>query len=182
MKNTHFGNQRSVCKKCEEIVSNNEMNKHNETCGRSVSEAGQIQEKSNIVCKHWRRGHCNMGNECMFSHVGYQKTPSVENQSTGSTRKACRNGPSCSYLARGKCNFQHHNNNKHQGVQQAWKSTERGPQRSQQVQGNGRQQCKFGARCNRVINCPNLHSAKDFPQYNINQRFQKTNQNNRNWS
>ena len=82
MMSTHFGNQRSVCKKCDEILSNNNMKRHMESCGKSRNEAGQVKEKSNIVCKHWKRGHCNMGYDCMFSHVGYQKTNSSENQST----------------------------------------------------------------------------------------------------
>ena len=183
IKSNHFGNQRSVCHKCEEILSNNDLKKHMESCGKSSNEAWQVKEKSNIVCKHWRRGHCNMGNECGFSHVGYQNTLRSENLSTGSTRKPCRNGPSCSYLARGRCNFKHHNNNKHQGVQQAGESTQpvqRPAVRSRQEQGSRRQQCRFGARCDMVVNCPNLHSTQDFPQYNTNQRFHKTNQNNRN--
>ena len=182
MKSTHFGNQRSVCKKCEEILSNNDMKNHIEKCGKSINEAGQLKHKSNIVCKHWRRGQCDRGNNCMFSHVGHQNTIRSENQSTGSTRKACRNGPSCSYLARGRCNFEHHNNKKHQGVQQARQPTQRGQFRSHQEQGSGRRQCRFGANCDRVVNCPNLHSTQDFPQYNRNQNFQKTNKNNRNLS
>ena len=177
MKSNHFGNQRSVCQKCEEILSNNDLKKHMESCGKSSNEPWQVREKSNIVCKHWRRGHCNMGNECAFSHVGYQNTPRSENHPIESTRKPCRNGPSCSYLARGRCNFKHHNNNKHQDVQRAGRSTQPFQIRSRQEQGSRRQQCQFGARCDRVVNCPNLHSTQDFPHYNGNQRFQKTNHN-----
>ena len=175
MKSTHFGNQRKVCNKCSEILGTNDtFKKHNEQCGRNIGLTGQFTEKSNEVCKHWRRGHCHKGNACNFSHVGYQKRPSVENHSTGSTRKDCKNGPSCSYLARGRCNFKHHNNNKHNGAQNKFQD------RSGQTlprQGSGRQQCRFGAGCDRVINCPNLHSPQDSPQFNRNQRFMKTNQN-----
>ena len=50
--------------------------------------------------------------------------------------------------------------------------------RSQQ---DGRSRCRYGANCDRVVNCPHLHSTQDFPMYNKNQGFRKTNSNNQNW-
>ena len=163
IKSSHFGNQRSACNKCGEMLSiNKHMKRHIESCGKDV-------EKSNEVCKHWKRGHCNMGNQCLFSHVGHQNAPREKSNTTQNTTVICRNGPSCSFLARGKCIFKHHNTNNHYSRPQG---------REQQRQDGGRQRCRFGADCDRVINCPNLHSDQDFPQYSKKQGFRKTNQNN----
>ena len=168
MKEAHFGQQRSVCNKCGEVLNRNDsVKKHNETCCKSAG-----IDKSREVCKHWRRGHCNMGTECQFSHVGHQNVPWVKSVSTQKTSALCRNGPSCNFLARGKCMFKHHNTNNHQSNQNG---------SGQPRPNKGRQRCRFGAACDRVINCPNLHSTQDFPQFNNKQRFQKTTQhNNRN--
>ena len=163
IKSSHFGNQRSVCKECGEILSiNKHMKKHIESCGKDV-------EKRNEVCKHWKRGHCNMGNQCLFSHVGHQNAPREKSNTTQNTTVICRNGPSCSFLARGKCIFKHYNTNNHYSRPQG---------RDQQRQDGGRQRCRFGANCDRVKNCPNLHSDQDIPQYSKKQGFRKTNQNN----
>ena len=122
MKNSHFGNQRKVCTKCAEMLNIKiNMKKHNELCGKN-DDSGTHQEKSKVVCKHWRRGRCDRGNQCNFSHVGRQDTQSPVSQSTKSTVK-CRNGLKCSFLARGRCNFGHHTENKHK------KEESRGPKR-----------------------------------------------------
>ena len=165
---THVGHQRTFCKKCGEMLNNNDsMKKHLETC-----DTGASVEKSKVVCKHWRRGHCNLGSDCQFSHVGHQDVPRVKSISTQNTSILCRNGPSCAFLARGKCLFKHHIVNNHQNSQNG---------REQPGADGGRQRCRFGAACDRVISCPNLHATQDFPQYNNKQWFQKINQyNNRN--
>ena len=178
VKNSHFGHQRSVCTKCGEIIDKN-MKSHIETCGKRSPE--NIQERSREVCKHWKRGKCNRGQSFNFSHVGRQDTSSSEHQSTANTLEPCRNGPTCSYLAKGTCKFDHHKTSRHK---------DRAPQHPKPTQGRGprqqgeRTRCRFGANCDRVVNCPHLHSLEDFPMYDRSQKFRRTNRagNNQNWS
>ena len=89
------------------------MKSHMEMCGKDFTGSEGTQERSLEVCKHWRRGRCDWGSSCNFSHVGCQDTSRPERQSTGSASIICRNGPTCSFLARGRCNFQHHMNSGH---------------------------------------------------------------------
>ena len=192
VKNTHFGHQRSVCTKCGEMLDNpNNMTKHMKTCGKGYGD--NKSEERREVCKHWKRGNCSWGSECNFSHVGRQEKTSPEQKSTNNARTACRNGPTCSFLARGKCSFDHHmhkvhnnrehgntrhNDREHQGVRQ------------DQNKGQGRKQkadrapCRFGRDCDRVLNCPYIHNLEDFPIYNQSQGFRATKRpgNNRNRS
>ena len=178
MKSNHFGNQRSVCKKCGEIGGARfDMKKHMETCGKSVSDGHQVQEKRKEVCKHWRQGRCDRGTQCMFSHVGQQNTSGHESPSTAKALIPCRNGPSCSFLARGRCNFQHHNEKRHEDNRRR-QSTPRIQSNHSQRQSTGRDFCRFGANCDRVVNCPNVHNMQDFPQYNKNHGFRGTNRSN----
>ena len=130
------------------------------------------------MCKHWRKGKCTWGSQYNFSHVGQQDTPRNECHSTNTTDKICRNGSSCTFFARGRCNFFHPTTDKHQQSKR--------PSRGQTGQG-GKQQsertkCKFGGQCDRVINCPYLHSPQDFPQFNKSKGYQKTNKTNANHS
>ena len=165
MKSSHFGTQRKVCTKCGEMLNINiNIKKHNDVCGKSV-ESDMIETKSKIVCKHWRRGRCDRGSKCNFSHVGQQDTPRPGNKSTKS-KVTCRNGPSCSFLARGKCNFEHHINNRHQEQEQQIRRPIQTNRHHDQVMGkqSDRLPCKFGAECDRVPNCPFIHSLVDFPQ------------------
>ena len=69
MKKAHYGNQRTVCKKCAEVLSNNQMKSHMEMCGKDFSGSEGTQERSLEVCKHWRRGRCDWGSSCNFSHI-----------------------------------------------------------------------------------------------------------------
>ena len=168
MKRNHVGTERSVCPKCGEIGGTKfNIKKHIEGCGKDVF--NDKNEKSKEVCYHWRRGHCNRGSICKFSHVGKQDNPRPEPHPTANA--PCRNGPSCSYLAKGKCKFEHHKKNKHQGEQV--------PTRGRQARRTQpqREQCKFQGDCDRVPNCPFLHSVADFPQYNKAQGFKKTQRN-----
>ena len=183
MQASHFGNQRSVCPKCGDIADNKwNMKKHMESCGRGVKEG---QEKSKEICFHWKRGNCNRGYDCAFSHVGKQDTPRVEKKSTVSA--PCRNGPACYFLARGRCNFEHHKSDRHQEGQ--FRRTNLGkPNQTRGQTGHGRNQqnvrpqCKFQRDCDRVPNCPDIHNTADFPQYQKFQGFRGTNKsgNNRN--
>ena len=176
MKRAHFGNQRKVCNMCSEILNaNDNMKKHNETCGR-VSQPIRNKEKSPVVCKHWRRGKCDRGTTCNFSHVGRQDPPRQEYQSTDKTIIPCRNGPSCSFLARSKCDFGHHMTRSHQVEQERrqWQSQGRPRTSHRSRHQEERIKCRFGAQCDKVPNCPFLHSMEDFPQYNTSHGFRAT--------
>ena len=187
MKSSHFGHQRNVCTKCGEILSTDtNMKHHSKSCGKS-GDSETTQEKSRAVCKHWRRGRCDRGSQCKFSHVGRQDAAPPSTQSTKNT-VTCRNGPSCSYLARGRCHFDHHTGNRHnEGEEDVMRTnrTRRQPDQGREGQssaraGQGRRQqserlpCKFGADCDRVPNCPFLHSLRDFPQYDKSHGFRAT--------
>ena len=178
MKSSHFGTQRKVCTKCssEILNANTSMKKHNETCGKGASKTHKTQEKSLEVCKHWRRGKCDRGSQCNFSHVGHQDTLQCEKESTNKTFIPCRNGPSCRFLAKGRCSFGHQASGRHLAQQEEGWSHSQGRPRSNQ----GRRQqeetinCRFGAKCDRVPNCPYLHSLEGFPQYSKRQGFRAT--------
>ena len=197
-KKHHFGHQRNVCTKCGEILDISiSMKDHIKTCGRSLGDNGSGREKSQEVCRHWRRGRCDRGTDCNFSHVGHQDTVRPERQRAASAIEACHNGPSCSYLARGKCKYDHkadrHQSRAPQGARHQGRAPhgarqeDRAPQsaraggRQARSQQDGRSRCRYGANCDRVVNCPHLHSTQDFPMYNKNQGFRKTNSNNQNW-
>ena len=136
--------------------------------------------RSKAVCYHWRRGHCDRGNTCHFSHVGRQNKPSESTSKTTTKVAICKNGPSCDWLKKGKCSFFHHK----VGVQKPWS------EQGEVCQGRGqesnnkkqpkkhvtknhnkkhnlvqpdREQCKFDGACERIPNCPFLHSLEDFP-------------------
>jgi hypothetical protein len=108
--------------------------------------------------------------------VGKQDTPRPETQVTAKT--PCRNGPTCSFHSRGRCRFAHHSNKRHQGDQNRNRDASRQGPRSQAA----RDKCKFGGECDRVPNCPFLHSLTDFPQFEKSHGFRKNQrgQNNRN--
>ena len=207
-KNTHFGTRRSVCTKCSEILDESmDMKEHMETCGNE--DVADTPQRSREVCRHWKKGRCDRGSQCNFSHVGRQDEIGPEQKSTNSAPLACRNGPSCSYLARGKCNFFHHitkrhNNREHQGERQHNARNYQGARyngrenqgarfngrenqgarhngrENQGARGHGRRQqdnrarCRFGRDCDRVPNCPFIHSMEDFPTYNKSHGFRAT--------
>ena len=164
MKSNHFGKQRSVCPKCGEIGDNKwNIKKHMETCSKRSSKDNQ--ERSKEVCYHWRKGNCNRGSKCGFSHVGKQDSPRSEHQATGNA--PCRNGSACVFLARGKCNFYHNKNRFRHDQNRDRSRQERRPQAE-------REQCKFGRGCDRVPTCPYFHSWTDFPKYDQSKGFRKT--------
>ena len=120
-------------------------------------------------------------------------TTKKTNTSKTNTRvPACKNGPTCDWLGKGTCSYfqptigvQRPWVNKLGGQQEAARSsggrqgghqgghgrdTRQGTQihnnkqnnRNQYVQ-QQREQCKFNGRCERIPNCPFIHSLEDFP-------------------
>ena len=180
--------QRNVCTKCGEMLDKKiSLKKHMDTCGKSASTSTSDveRERSREVCIHWRRGRCDRGLQCNFSHVGRQDNPPSKHQSTSKTLKPCRNGPACSYLAKGRCSFGHHEQNGHKARDNSRRpSQSRDKVKSSRGRGQEAERlpCKFGRDCDRVINCPFIHSMEDFPQYQKSQGFRRTNgtRNNRN--
>ena len=87
--NCHGGKKYFECTECDEIYgSKNAVKKHKD------KEHPLELERSKEVCYHWRRGHCEKGNRCPYSHVGRQ-----ENQGTTTNKvPACSNGPHCEWL------------------------------------------------------------------------------------
>ena len=193
IKNSHYGHQRKVCNKCGEILdSNTTLNKHKESCGKGIVDDENKREKSREVCIHWKRGKCTRGPQCNFSHVGWQNVLTSKQQSTTKTPEPCRNGTECSFNAKGRCHFGHHKSNSHYSKEQSTRprqarasvQSDRGLGQSdrRRRQESDRARCRFGPKCDRVINCPFIHSMEDFPLYNNKQGFRgtKQNRNNRN--
>ena len=179
-----------VCPNCKMIINNvNELNNHKQKC---TLEDQQTKEKSKIVCKHWRRGTCNRGDSCGFSHVGHQNTTTPEGRITklAGYTPACKHGSSCEWLAKGKCSFFHIN----VGVQQpkmwrqneerdqhqkapintqrrpefqlpkVWRKNEERDQHNKAPRNTHRRpECRHGADCRKFPDCPFLHSLEDFP-------------------
>ena len=177
------------CPECGQLCSSpNNVKKHQE------EEHEWETVRSKEVCKHWRRGNCWKGTSCLYSHVGKQQENSSEITNNNTTKRvpACGNGASCEWLLKGVCSFFH----PRVGVQKPWAGKDgRQKARSQdrrqgqsipnrnQAQPNrqlGRIPCRFDGRCEKIPNCPFLHSLQDFPVFqgrrnpvygrNINQR------------
>ena len=173
--------------------------------------------RSKEVCHHWRRGHCEKGERCLFSHVGHQNNPAAPKKAKV---PVCSNGSDCDWLRKGICSYFH----PRIGVQKPWLNKkesqepriqggrqeatgQRGRQEArgqggrqearsqggrQDTRGQGGRQesrsqgsrqearsqvniprrnliqpdrldCKFDGRCERIPNCPWIHSMEDFP-------------------
>ena len=151
------------------------------------------QVESREVCFHWRRGNCTRMN-CRFAHVGHQASRSSPSARSSNTRvPACKNGISCEWLKKGNCSYFH----TRVGVQRPWVTKEKDQGRGQEDQNRqgvqarqggrahkedgagqgagGRRPCKFDGRCERIPNCPYIHSLQDFPL--LNRQGQKAKQN-----
>ena len=92
------------CKTCERIFkTTDEVKKH------AADEHRTKQNKSHIVCRHYRNGNCFNCDRCEYSHVGFVKNNLQPNQTSTNTQKTstCRHGENCSWLARGTCGFYH---------------------------------------------------------------------------
>ena len=107
-----------ACSDCGRVGKNeNEIRKH-------IRE-DHVEElvRSREVCKHWRRGKCDRGDQCGFSHVGHQSSASSTtsgNTQQKSTRKPlCLNGKDCDWNKRGHCRFFHPQGRVHQRQEMA---------------------------------------------------------------
>ena len=141
------------CTVCERIFKNaDDVKKH------VAEEHKQNQDKSHIVCRHYRNGNCFNGERCEYSHVGFVRNSSQNKTNSGTTKKAstCRHGDACSWLARGACGFFHrgvgvqkpHQNTSQQRLQENRQPREAGRQPRQQRQENkGDLSCPNGSSC-----------------------------------
>ena len=143
------------CTVCERIFKTfDEVKKH------AADEHKPNQDKSNIVCRHYRNGNCHNGDICEYSHVGFVRNSSQNKTNSATTKKAsiCRHGDACSWLARGVCGFFHsgvgvqkpHQNGSQQKPQEIRqpRPTQQQPQPRQQQQRNKDEaSCPNGPTC-----------------------------------
>ena len=208
------GLRTSKCQNCKKIFNSFAMKRHKETCHEQemfdCPECGQMcetaidvkrhyddehkmeQVRYKEVCKHWRRGHCNKGDQCLYAHVGQQQSSDSRSTKEKSMRvPACKHGSNCDWLKRGVCSYFHRG----VGVQKPWNNRgltqaegERQPNRNQTNPGRqserlnnhseGRNE-RFphsegrGERYNRGSggagershDCPCINSLQDFPTF-----------------
>ena len=185
-----YGNTIVKCHKCHDKFTRFGIKRHTDTCkeaqnnvyacsmcahrGSSIQEvkkhqadthSDEVIEVSKEVCKHWRKGNCFKGNNCLYSHVGYQQkvnSNDTPKQNTNSWTPVCRHGEGCSWLSRGNCRYFH----KGVGVQKpaSGKSIIR-PSLPQGRQDSRKQKmCHFDRKCTNTM-CQFKHSSdKGFPQ------------------
>lgn len=108
-----WGSKRHICQAPKKLLSCNiceRVFKTNDQVKKHVAnEHKSKQDKTKIVCRHYRNGNCHKGSRCEYSHVGFVKNISKLEQNSSSTQKVstCRHGDTCSWLARGVCAFYH---------------------------------------------------------------------------
>ena len=119
---------------------------------------------------------------CRFSHVGRQNLQRTISANTTNTRvPLCKNGASCDWLAKGSCSYFH----PRIGVQKPWTHKDNGQGGRQDRDSQSRQQpsnnqtqhggrrlrqdnrpaCRFDGRCEKIPNCPDIHSMQVFPVF-----------------
>ena len=160
------------CPECGELCSSlSNVKKHQE------KEHEWETVRSREVCKHWRRGNCWKGTSCLYSHVGQQQENTLKSTSQSTTKRvpACGNGSSCDWLRKGVCSYFH----PRVGVQKPWarkdgrqktqsQDRQQGQPSRNQAQTNRqitRIPCRFDGRCEKIPNCPFIHSLQDFPVF-----------------
>ena len=172
-----YGNTVVKCKKCQQSFTRFGIKRHSDKCHEkqpislfSCSECGhraktakeikqhqanthqQDVEVSKEVCKHWRNGHCFKGNQCQFSHVGYQKNKTTSTPSTTRDWTApCKHGDSCSWLEKGTCQFFH------RGVGVQKPAVGRKGQHGKKHH-DGLKMCHFNEKCYNKSTCPFKHT------------------------
>ena len=129
------------CDFCGQVFQTYEhLNMHKEKCDEGFTNSEEVGE-----CYYYRRGKCLKGNTCKFIHKELKDSTPF-----------CRNGIQCRYLASGVCSFFHAGigvqNPKHKESFQ------------EPIMNERRTFCRFLEDCNRVPNCPFIHSELDFPK------------------
>ena len=208
------GLRKSKCNNCKKIFNSFAMRRHKEICHEKdmfdCPECGQMcdtavdvkrhydaqhkmeQVRYKEVCKHWRRGHCFKGDQCLYAHVGHQNSRDISTTKENSTRvPACKHGASCDWLKRGTCSYFHRG----VGIQRPWISNSRERGHTQGERQPGRNQTNpwrqserpshgsegrsersnysesrsersghgSGGASERPHNCPCVNSLEDFP-------------------
>ena len=152
-----------ACNICERIFKTTaEVKKH------VADEHRSKQDKSNIVCRHYRNGNCVNGDRCEYSHVGFVKNHSPQEQVSSTTKKAsiCRHGENCSWLARGACAFFHRGVGVQKPIQ---KASQQNQQEFRQIRPRGQQQTQSGQQQSDNKSCPKgptcIHLARGSCKY-----------------
>ena len=159
----------SKCNNCNKTFNNFAMRRHRERCheeqkfdcpecGEMYNNALEVKRHYDAehkmepvrykeVCKHWRRGHCKKGDQCDYSHVGYQK--SMDSRTTRDTNMkvpACKHGSSCDWMKKGICSYFHRGI----GVQRPWKRINRDSAQDQDERRPSRNQTNQGRQSQRT--------------------------------
>ena len=81
-----------------EAIECNKCSKKLVTETESRQKQKQNQDKSNIVCRHYRNGNCDRGDRFEYSHVGFVRNSSKSKPTSPTRKKAsiCRHGDACS--------------------------------------------------------------------------------------
>ena len=131
-----IGVANSICNKCNESFTSQGIKRHKQNCHGvnkyiECAECGEMCRGQNTlkkhtdkehpmdvvrskeVCHHWRRGHCEKGERCLFSHVGHQNNPAAPKRAKV---PVCSNGSDCDWLRKGICSYFH----PRIGVQKPW--------------------------------------------------------------
>ena len=125
--------------------------------------------RSREVCKHWRRGNCNRGNQCGFSHAGHQtlstSAPSGNTEHKSTRKPLCHNGKDCQWNERGQCRFFHPRGRS--PVHSQPEEPQRGgwTQVAHRQRAQSNRMCHYGERCDRKSTCVFRHpSSQVFQQ------------------
>ena len=151
------------CTVCERVFkTDNDVKKH------VANEHKQNQDKSNIVCRHYRNGNCDRGDRFEYSHVGFVRNSSKSKPTSPTRKKAsiCRHGDACSWLARGVCGFFHCGGGvqkPHQNTSQQTPQETRQPRLTQQRLQPQQQRNKDDASCPNGLTC--IHLARGSCNY-----------------
>ena len=129
-----------TCERCGEIFKiRNEFETHRNTC-----DVGFKEVRNNKECYYFKKGSCFRGDTCTYKH-----------EPQGPTIRECRNGTNCRYLRNGVCCFFHRGVGVQSPRSNCFETTNIASDESW---------CKFNPNCNRIPNCPYLHSNQDFPK------------------
>ena len=208
----------SRCNKCNKTFTNFAMKRHRKKCHEEEAfdcpECGQMHDsamevkrhydsehklqpvRNKEVCKHWRRGHCKKGDQCDYSHVGYQKSRESRTTSEPNMKvPACKNGSSCDWMKKGICSYFHrgigvqrpwtranrdHDHDQDQGrpsknQTNPWRQSQRPQHRSEAGSERSNNSSETGSE--RSHNCPCINSLEDFPNMRVQRQGKQQNHN-----